>query len=66
VQWALYKLGQYVEQKEDHLNLFMVGNEAAGHWEKVFGMDAPERILQSVERAVQASSASGASSGPAR
>lgn len=35
VDWALYKLGQYVEAKEDHSTLFIVGNESKEAWRKV-------------------------------
>jgi protein SCO1/2 len=53
VDWALFKVGEYVEKKDDHLNLLMIGNEATGHWEKVMGMESAERIMQSVQRAMQ-------------
>jgi protein SCO1/2 len=36
VDLALYKLGQKVPQKEDHLIVFIIGNERTGLWKKVF------------------------------
>jgi protein SCO1 len=51
VAWALHKVGQYVEQKEDHLNLVVIGNEGTGLWKKAFGLAEPEalwRVLESV------------------
>jgi len=35
VNWALYRMGHYVEQPADHLTIFMVGNESTGLWRKV-------------------------------
>ena len=43
VDWALYRLGHYVEQKESHSNVFIVGKEPTGLWKKVMGLsDAGE------------------------
>ncbi|RMH16142.1 MAG: SCO family protein [Acidobacteria bacterium] len=45
VDQALYKLGQYVEDKEAHTNIMIIGNEATGLWVKAFGLKpAPELI----------------------
>lgn len=49
VDWALYKLGQYVEDKEAHTNIIIVGNEATGKWRKVFGLGPVDELLQAVE-----------------
>ena len=38
LDWALYKLGQYVEKKDDHKTIFIIGNEPTGLWKKAFGM----------------------------
>jgi protein SCO1/2 len=38
VQVALNKFGQKVEQRENHFNLYIVGNEATGLWKKVLPM----------------------------
>jgi protein SCO1 len=49
VNWALYKLGQYVEYKEQHTNIFIVGNERTGLWKKVFGLAKADEIIKAVE-----------------
>jgi protein SCO1 len=38
VQFALNKFGQKVEHREDHFNLYIVGNETTGLWKKVLPM----------------------------
>jgi len=53
VQWALHKLGQFVKQKEDHLTWFVVGNERAGYWEKVPGLQSPLKTMEAVQRAIR-------------
>ena len=49
VDWALYKVGQYVEDKQEHTTIIIVGNEATGLWKKAFGMAKPAELLQIVE-----------------
>lgn len=49
VDWALSKLGQYVEQKEQHTSIFIVGNEATGLWKKLHGIANIAEIIESVE-----------------
>ena len=49
VDWALYKLGQYVEQKEAHTSIFIVGNEATGLWKKLHGTANVGEIIKGVE-----------------
>jgi protein SCO1/2 len=49
VDWALYKLGQYVETKDDHTTVIIVGNETTGLWKKMFGMGKAAELLQIVE-----------------
>lgn len=49
VDWALYKLGQYVEAREQHTNIFIVGNERTGLWKKVFGLAKADEIIKAVE-----------------
>src|SRR5688572_334107 len=49
VDWALYKLGQYVENKDDHKTVIIIGNEATGLWKKAFGMAKPEELIRIVE-----------------
>jgi protein SCO1/2 len=51
VDWALYKLGHYVEKKEAHRNIIIIGNEPTGLWKKALSVATAEdlvRILDSV------------------
>ena len=45
VDWALYKLGQYVETKDDHKTIIIVGNETTGLWKKALGMAKAEELV---------------------
>lgn len=48
VDLVLGKLGGFVENKNDHLNLVIVGNVETGEWMKVFAMAKPAEIGDSV------------------
>ena len=52
LDWALYKLGQYVENKDDHTTVFIIGNEPTGLWKKAFGMANVAELVQLVEGVV--------------
>ena len=52
VDSALQKLGQYVDNKQDHLNIFIVGNERTGLWKKAFGLAKSEELIKVVESVV--------------
>ena len=52
LDWALYKLGQYVERKDDHKTIFIIGNEPTGLWKKAFGMANVAELVQVVESVV--------------
>ena len=49
VDWALYKLGQYVETKGDHSTVIIVGNEPKGLWKKALGLAKSEELVRIVE-----------------
>ena len=49
VDWALYKLGQYVETKGDHSTVVIIGNEAKGLWKKALGLAKSEALVRIVE-----------------
>ena len=49
VDWALYKLGHYVEQREQHTSVFIIGNERTGLWKKAFGLAQPDELIKIVE-----------------
>ncbi len=48
VDWALYKLGQYVESKDDHTTIIIIGNEATGLWKKAFGLAKADELIRLV------------------
>ena len=49
VEWALYKLGQYVETKDEHNSIFIIGNEPKGLWKKAMGLAKAEELIKIVE-----------------
>jgi protein SCO1/2 len=49
LDWALYKLGQYVETKDNHTTVVIIGNETKGLWKKAFGLAKPEELMKIVE-----------------
>jgi len=49
VDWALYKLGQYVESKDSHTTIMIIGNEPKGLWKKAFGLAKPDELIKIVE-----------------
>jgi len=52
VEFALSKLGQFVETKESHLNIFIIGNERTGLWKKAFGLAKSEDIVKVVDSVI--------------
>jgi len=52
LDWALYKLGQYVENKDDHKTIFIIGNEPTGLWKKAFGMANVTELVEVVKSVV--------------
>lgn len=52
VEAALQKLGQKVENREAHQNLFLIGNDRTGLWKKALGVAPPEEILPIVQSVV--------------
>lgn len=49
VDFALHKLGQFVGDKQDHLNIFIIGNERTGLWKKAFGLARSDELVKVVE-----------------
>jgi len=52
VEFALKKLGQFVEAKESHVNIFIIGNEKTGLWKKAFGLAKSEDIVKVVDSVI--------------
>lgn len=48
VEHALRKLGQFVADKNDHTNIFLVGNLQTGLWKKAFGLAKPDDLVKIV------------------
>jgi protein SCO1 len=49
VDWALYKIGQYVEKRDDHTTIIIMGNEPKGLWKKAVGLAKPSELIKMVE-----------------
>lgn len=49
VDFALSKLGQYVQAREDHSNIMIVGNDRTGLWKKAFSLAKTEELVKVVE-----------------
>jgi protein SCO1/2 len=49
VDFALKKLGHFVDNKQDHLNIFIIGNERTGLWKKAFGLAKSDELMKVVE-----------------
>ena len=49
VDFILKKLGQFVDNKQDHLNIFIIGNERTGLWKKAFGLAPSNELVKVVE-----------------
>jgi protein SCO1 len=49
VDFALTKLGQFVSDKQDHLNIIIIGNERTGLWKKAFGLAQSDELVKIVE-----------------
>jgi protein SCO1 len=49
VELALKKLGQFVEAREDHMNLMIIGNEKTGLWKKAFGLADSSSLIRVVD-----------------
>jgi protein SCO1/2 len=52
VDFTLKKIGHFVDQKESHLNVFIIGNERTGLWKKAFGLAASEELVKVVESVI--------------
>jgi cytochrome oxidase Cu insertion factor (SCO1/SenC/PrrC family) len=48
LDWVLYKIGGYVEDKNQHNLKLIIGNEATGEWQKMHAMSNPTEIVAAV------------------
>jgi len=49
VERALKKLGHFVEDKSDHSNVMLIGNDRTGLWKKAFGLARPQDLIPVVQ-----------------
>ena len=49
VDFALKKIGHFVDYKESHLNIFIIGNERTGLWKKAYGLAKSDELMKVVE-----------------
>jgi len=49
VELALKKLGQYVQTREDHSNIMIIGNEKTGLWKKAFSLASSASLITVVD-----------------
>jgi protein SCO1/2 len=49
VNLALYKLGQYVADKNQHSAIMIIGNEATGSWTKAYALGRPSELIKVIE-----------------
>ena len=49
VDFALKKIGHFVDSKESHLNIFIIGNERTGLWKKAFGLAKSDELVKVVD-----------------
>lgn len=53
LELALRKLGQYVEVRDDHSNLIIIGNDRTGLWKKAFGLAKAEDLIKIVQSVLE-------------
>ena len=49
IDQALYKLGQYVQDKNSHKTIVIIGNESTGLWKKAFGLANADDLIKLVD-----------------
>jgi protein SCO1/2 len=52
VDLVLKKLGQFVSDKQDHLNIFLIGNDRTGLWKKAFGLAPSTELVKIVDSVI--------------
>jgi protein SCO1/2 len=53
VNTVLRKLGQNVDQRDNHQSIFLMGNEPTGLWKKVKGMARQEEIIAVLDSVIE-------------
>jgi len=52
VDWVLYKLGGFTEDRAQHSSVLIIGNEATGEWIKTHAMANPSEIAEAVVKLI--------------
>ena len=52
VDFVLKKLGQFVDDKQAHSNIFIIGNVRTGLWKKAFGLAKSEELVKVVDSVI--------------
>lgn len=52
VDFVLKRIGQFVENKNDHYNIIVIGNDSTGLWKKAFGLAKSEELVKVVDSVV--------------
>ena len=52
IELALRKFGQYVESRDDHYTLMLIGNDRTNLWKKALGMARPDALIEVVESVI--------------
>ena len=50
VDWVLYKLGAYVDDKLEHSTVLIAGNDTNGQWMKLVALDDPAKLATAVRK----------------
>lgn len=54
IEKILSSLGGYTARKEDHTPVMLVGNDATGMWNRIYGLSSPSNIAGLIERMIKA------------
>ncbi|MGA9767592.1 MAG: SCO family protein [Blastocatellia bacterium] len=52
IELALRKFGQYVESRDDHYTLMLIGNDRTNLWKKALGMARPDALIEIVDSVI--------------
>ena len=50
IDWVLYKLGLYGEDKQEHSDVLIIGNDGTGKWVKMAALSDPAQIAAEVRK----------------
>ncbi len=53
IELALRKFGQYVQSRDDHYTLMLIGNDRTNLWKKALGMARPDALIEIVDSVIK-------------